>query len=337
MMVTPGIRNLTLCALLVSVFLTTGAGSLAQDDPGCEGVDDYVRSVRTLQLAYDQATGEIDEGDVQEWSPEEFTMAIAAAMNLTSGLESVTPPAAAVDIHESLIASTSAWTELLEAISESGIFGALLVLDQFEELQTPIDETGLAFEIACNVAFVDHDDDGTPEIGLGGRATPEADGSPSASFPSGSFENPVPVGEPQDVGGGWQVTVASVAPDSTATILAGNTFNDPPEEGRQFFVAGVMVENTGSEPANFDGNFRLRAQGQTEIYRAFADRCGVVEDEWEEIEIAPGEQVTAAICWSVPTADVPFIRLFDVDAITEARVYFSLSAAGDSATPVASV
>ncbi|MEZ4500115.1 MAG: hypothetical protein R2839_08520 [Thermomicrobiales bacterium] len=131
--------------------------------------------------------------------------------------------------------------------------------------------------------------------------------------------------------------MVAVRPDDTEAVLAENVFNDPPIEGRQFFVADVMVENIGTDTASFDGNFRLRATGLLGDYRAFApdDRCGVVANEWEDVEIAPGEQVTAAICWSVPTGEVDAIRLYDVDAITETRVYFSLTPVSGNATPVA--
>jgi hypothetical protein len=297
-----------------------------------------MRNVRALQLAYNDATDEMSGIDVEEWTPEQLEAAANAAATLITGLESVTPPPAAEDLHAALIESFTTYGEMLEAIAESGIFGALTFLDRFEGIEVAIDEGGLAFETDCNVAFVDHDDDGTPEIGLGIAATPISGTEIDPSAPAGSFQNPVPVGEPTDVGGGWEITVVSVTPDATEAVLAENSFNDPPEEGRQFFVAEVKVTNTGSSTETFDGNFRLRANGQsTEYdYRPFADRCGVVANEWEEVPIAPGESVTANACWSVRAEDAPYLKLFDVEAVTETRVYFSLVPGGDQASPVAS-
>jgi hypothetical protein len=331
-------RYVLLLALLVSVALTAGAGARAQEEAGCEGVEDYMRSVRTLQIAYDNATNAFSSTDVEEWTPEELAAATGAAATLISGLESITPPPAAEGLHAALIESFTTWSEMLEAISESGIFGALTFLDRFEEMGANIDEAGLEFEMACNVAFVDHDDDGTPELGLGIAATPVSGTGIDPSAPAGSFQNPVPIGEPTNVGGGWEITVVSVTPDSTEAVLAENTFNDPPEQGRQFFVAEVQVTNIGSSTDTFDGNFRLRANGQTTEYdyRPFADRCGVVANEWEEVPIAPGESVTANACWSVRAEDAPYLKLFDVDAITETRVYFSLVPQEGQGSPVAS-
>jgi hypothetical protein len=328
---------LMMAAALIGAAAVTALPTRAQDNPDCAGVDDYIRQVRTAQAAYATAMGEIEAGDVEDWTPEQLETGITAATTLTTALEGIAPPPAASQLHATLIESFSTWTDLLNGVQESGILGALSHLDAFQETSMRIDAEGVAFETACNVAFIDNDDDGTPEIGAGVQPTPITSGAIDPDAPLGSFENPIPVGEPANVGGGWQITVVAVRPDDTEAVLAENSLNEPPIEGRQFFVADVMVENIGTTPATFDGNFRLRATGVEGDYRAFApdDRCGVVANEWEEVEIAPGEQVTAAICWSVPTSDVPNIRLYDLEAVTETRVYFSLAAADSSATPVA--
>ncbi|MGD9710979.1 MAG: hypothetical protein AB7V46_02810 [Thermomicrobiales bacterium] len=331
------LRMVFFFVLAFSSLVALHAPVVAQENPDCLGAEEYVRSVRTLQLVFTETMGDIQAGDVENWSPEELEIGIQASTALTAGLEGVTPPPAAEAVHGSLTESFQIWTDLLNAVQESGVLGALSFLDAFNEVGGTIDANGIAFEETCQVAFIDNDDDGNPEIGAGNQppAITSAEIDPNAA--PGSFQNPVPVGESQNVGGGWEITVVAVRPDDTEAVLAENTFNDPPIAGRQFFVADVMVTNIGSEPAEFDGNFRLRATGLEGDYRAFApdDRCGVVANEWEEPEIAPGESVTAAICWSIPTQEVEAIRLYDVDAVTEARVYFALATGVAEATPVA--
>lgn len=315
--------------IAVALTLTLGFASpaIAQDASDCAGAEDYVRSVRTLQLVYNENMNGLEASDVQDWTPEELQTAIDATTLLTLGLSALTPPPAAVDIHAALTDSFGIWLDLLEAVQQSGVLGAISFLDSFNEQGALIDSAGLAFEETCQVAFIDHDDDGVPELGAGNQPAPVTSAEIDPNAPSGSFQNPIPVGQSEGVGGGWEITVVAVRPDDTQAVLDENTFNEPPIEGRQFFVADVMVTNVGTEPAEFDGNFRLRATGLQGDYRAFApdDRCGVVANEWEEVEIAPGEQVTAAICWSVPSSDAGNIRLYDHDAVTEARVYFALT------------
>jgi len=336
------IRKLLSGTLLMLFALSSAfvlqAPVVAQDNPDCVGAEDYVLSVRTLQLVYSDTMGQIEGGDLENWTPEELATGIAAATALTTGLESLTPPSAAVDVHTALVESFGLWTDLLSAVEESGVLGALSFLDAFNDAGGKIDAAGIAFEETCQIAFIDNDDDGTPELGAGNQPAPITSGEFDPNAAPGSFQNPVPVGESENVGGGWEITVVAVRPDDTEAVLAENSFNEPPIAGRQFFVADVQVTNVGTEPAEFDGNFRLRADGVEGNYRAFApdDRCGVVQNEWEEPEIAPGESVTAAICWSVPSSDAANIRLYDQEAVTETRVYFALVEPGDAAaTPVA--
>lgn len=334
-------RRLWRVSLFLILALTSGlmvqAPLAAQENPDCLGVDDYVLSVRTAQMAYQTTMLGMEVSSVEQWTPEELATAIQGTGTLIAGLEAITPPPAAVEIHSVLIESFTTWSQLLGALQESGLLGALSFLDAFNETGGLIDSTSVGFEETCQVAFVDNDNDGTPEIGAGVQPTQPTSAAIDPTQPLGSFQNPVPVGQVQDVGGGWEITVVAVRPDDTQAVLDRNSFNEPPIEGRQYFVADVMVENTGSEAASYDGNYRLRATGLNGDYTSFApdDRCGVVDNEWDETVIQPGEQVTRAICWAIPFEEVNAIRLYDLEAVTEARVYFALATDDLTATPAA--
>ncbi len=327
--------GLMILALAITSGLAMNAPAHAQENPDCAGAEAYVRSVHTLQLVFNTTMGDLDAGEFQNWSSDDMEIGIQAATAMAEGHRGLTPPPAAEELSTALIDFYTVWADLLTAVQEAGMLGALSYLEDLNEGSLAMDTAGLAFEETCQIALMDNDGDGIPEIGAGNQPATPTSGEIDPNAPLGSFENPIPVGQPTDVGGGWSITVVAVRPDDTAAVLDENSFNEPPIEGRQFFVADVMVENTGTEPAEFDGNFRLRATGLEGDYRAFApdDRCGVVANEWEEPTIAPGEQVTAAICWSVPTTDAGNIRLYDHEAITEARVYFALTPADGAATP----
>ncbi|MBX3069129.1 MAG: DUF4352 domain-containing protein [Thermomicrobiales bacterium] len=324
-------RRLLRCVMLgvatLVLSIGTGATTIAQTNPDCLGAEDYLHSMLTLQSAYRFSLGDISESQVNSWTADELQTGIEAATNLTAGLATLTPPPAAAEFHEGLSATFGLWLSVITAINESGMMAALPFLEEFSSAGESMSASAIAFEETCQIAYSDDDGDGIPEIGPGNQPAPITSAEIDPNAPVGSFQNPVPVGTPQDVGGGWEITVVDVRPDDTQAVLDENRFNAEPIAGRQFFVADVTVRNTGSEPAVFDGNFRLRATGLDGDYRAFApdDRCGVVANEWEEPTIAPGESVTAAICWSIPATEVEAIRLYDVDAVTEARVYFALA------------
>lgn len=290
------LRTFVLMAVMLALALTASmqASVVAQDDPDCLGAEDYVRSVRTLQMAYSESLGDISPSDVENWSPEELETAIDATATYNQGLAAVTPPPAAVEVHTAISESFIVWLGLLEAVEEGGVLAALPYLETFNEVSAGLDNAGIVFEETCQIALVDNDDDGAPEIGAGNQPPPITSAEIDPNAPVGSFQNPIPVGTPEGVGGGWEITVVAVRPDDTQAVLDENSFNDEPIEGRQFFVADVTVRNVGSTPQTFDGNFRLRATGLEGDYRAFApdDRCGVVANEWEEPEIAPGARWT---------------------------------------------
>src|SRR5690606_13337772 len=68
----------------------------------------------------------------------------------------------------------------------------------------------------------------------------------------------VPLGSPADLNADWRVTVEGTIPDATVQVLARNQFNEPPEDGRQFFIASVRVENRGEEAQAFPATLLFR-------------------------------------------------------------------------------
>ncbi len=306
---------------LVLVLISGAAEAATQQSSACEGIDGYVLDVRTAQSAFLFPLAEFIATDVDEWDADQLRTALESAITMSLRVDTISAPPAANSMHVALAGLFATWTELLTALEQDGLLAAMPFLEQFEEYQSSILKEGLAIELSCNVALVDHDGDGSPEVGLG--VDPQAQSETDSGL-AGGRDNPIPIGQRTEAGTGIAITVVSVNPDATDIVLAENFFNSEPESGHQFFIAEVMVENVGVETVSFDGNFRLRAQGSESIYRAFADRCGVVANEWEEVDIEPGEQVTAVMCWAVERSDTNNLVMFDLEADGIPRVYYSL-------------
>ena len=67
---------------------------------------------------------------------------------------------------------------------------------------------------------------------------------PETGGPVGTRGNPYPIGETIAVGE-WDITVTDVAEDATAEVLAENSFNEVPADGRQFFMVGIEATYNG--------------------------------------------------------------------------------------------
>lgn len=150
-----------------------------------------------------------------------------------------------------------------------------------------------------------------------------------------STEAPVPVGVEypplsaqssiESTGGvevrrGWAVQVVSVVPNATDMLLArwrseGLT-PDPPEEGKQYFMATIRGKyigegsdglDTGDFDAGGDATKRVYEAGcgdrfTTTIPNAFPSRFG-------EVEVLPGGVIEGAICWEIDSRDAPALKM----------------------------
>lgn len=157
-------------------------------------------------------------------------------------------------------------------------------------------------------------------------ATIEYEGTPGI----GLSEQPIPVGAEGPLGDGWVLRVDGVIPDAGTLILAENMFNDPADEGNQFFMATVTATNLGDETAEFDGDFRLRVVGQATdtIYPTIdeATRCGVIPNDLPVEAVPVGGSTSGNVCWQIDSRDAGDLLLFshhfDDD---EFEIWFSLA------------
>ena len=124
------------------------------------------------------------------------------------------------------------------------------------------------------------------------------------------------------------VTVTSVTPDATSAIMAENQFNDPPSQGSQFFMAALEATYNGAEASStFDGSFRFKAVGPTNVsYSTFENSCGVIPDEISGAEVFQSGTISGNTCWQIQSSDAAGLVMFD-DPFTFGdveRIYMSL-------------
>jgi hypothetical protein len=165
--------------------------------------------------------------------------------------------------------------------------------------------------------------------------TAPASTGPAATAPSttttqrselGTRDTPVPPGAALAMGD-WIVRVVAAEPDGTEEVLAENMFNEPPAEGRVFFLATLEATYHGTESAEFNWSFTWSALGPSNVaYDEFAADCGVIPQPMSEAgEAFSGGTVTGNICWEVTAQDASDLLLMLEEYLGETRAFFRLS------------
>lgn len=142
-----------------------------------------------------------------------------------------------------------------------------------------------------------------------------------------SREDAIGVGRVGQVGD-YDVTVISVTPDAADIVSEENQFNEPPTEGRQFFLARIAVTYNGSESGMPASELNFQAVGDSNVgYATFTDTCGVIPDESFEVsDLFEGGSAEFNVCWSVDSDDADSLVMY-VEAFLDFDgdpVWFSL-------------
>lgn len=170
-------------------------------------------------------------------------------------------------------------------------------------------------------------DDTRAFLSLDPSATP-VDESTSISTPGdGTLEADL-IGTTVSVGA-WDITVIAVTPDDTDTIMEEHPFNNPPDNGEQFFVAHLEATYTGDESGSFWVDMTLKAVGKSRVaYEPFEANCGSITDDINNTgETFPGGTIIGNTCWKVNSSDVETLVMIAEESFTfdETRVFLSLT------------
>ncbi len=164
-----------------------------------------------------------------------------------------------------------------------------------DDLVLLIDEFALSGDRAV---FAAADSDVALAVDYPIPAVPDTDG------PLGSRGNPLPLGETVTVAD-WNIAVTGVIEDATAVVLGENTFNEPPADGRQFFIVAIEATYDGAASDMLFASTLFNVVGSRAVSYTGADSCGVVPNELDAFsEVFPGGTVAGNLCWSVHSDDV---------------------------------
>jgi hypothetical protein len=158
-----------------------------------------------------------------------------------------------------------------------------------------------------------------------------ADPTPTASTPAddtlGTRANPIPIGDAARIGD-WSIAVQRVAPEGTEAVLAENQFNDPPQDGRQFFLINLAATFSGANSGSVLGDLRFQAVGESNVaYTTYDPSCGVVPNELDFTEVFSGGTIEGNICFQIESGDEQSLLLYIEPgfSLEEERIWFALT------------
>lgn len=147
---------------------------------------------------------------------------------------------------------------------------------------------------------------------------PATTDAPALSGDEGSRKNPLPVGTEATIGDG--TLVLDAPKDGTEIIAKENQFNDPPEDGFEFYLVPMTATYNGDESANAWADLRVEFVGDDG--RTYRDYCGVFPDDISNVgEMYEGAVAEGNACVPVPAgAEV----LWTVTGFMGDSVFFSV-------------
>jgi hypothetical protein len=172
----------------------------------------------------------------------------------------------------------------------------------------------------------DEDESEEPTATRAAGSSRTATATKAAGGPGSDRANPAKPGTVV-AAGDWKVVVNKVTPDATAAIIAENSFNDPPESGRQFFMVHVSATYDGDEDSDSAFALNFKAVGDSNVaYSGFEDDCGLVPDDLPlGKDVFKGGTISGNICWSVKTADVGSLVMYVEDSFSSrTKTWFAL-------------
>ena len=116
-------------------------------------------------------------------------------------------------------------------------------------------------------------------------------------------------------------------PDARDEVLAHYERNDPPQDGKQFYMVTVRLKYHGEEPTGFDDDV-LKVVGQSSIiyslegYEGSNAPCatlwfsgsgtsgGIPNDIRGAPDVFTGGEITGNVCWEIASTDADSLQIF---------------------------
>jgi hypothetical protein len=145
--------------------------------------------------------------------------------------------------------------------------------------------------------------------------------------PTGSRENPVPLGTEAEVGDNWVVAVEDYTPFADDLVIAENEFQEPPAEGNQCALVSISITFVGEGSGNpFELSFQTVGD-EAVSYQVFGGNCLIIPDALPLAEVFEGGVLTGNIAFEIASTDADSLVLFVEDYTDfsgDSRVYFGL-------------
>lgn len=313
-------RRVTWTIVLGFVFAALPVPSAGAPQPGspeCVALADFLVEIEAGGHRAVIGT-EIDDDPERPPTREDFLAAAELMRTYLAELQGIDPPPFAQTYHALLVQGADQMSQMLDAMALVGFVAILGFEETIDDLAAEVAQEALFLERSCNLAVVDHDRDGTDEIGEGIsiiEVSAQSTGSRGAPFPIGSTVRY------QDT---WEVTVIEVSPDGTDAILARTEINNPPVDGQQYVIVTLRVTNLGPETDSFRIE-ELRTTGTSTIaYTQLDDDCGLVPEALKARDVLPGESAVGNVCWSIRVEDLDALVLYSSGSAPADRVYLAL-------------
>lgn len=150
---------------------------------------------------------------------------------------------------------------------------------------------------------------------------------PSPGSRLGTRASPLPLGSEATLSNGWTLSVLGVTPNATDAVLAENQFNEPPPDGKQFFLVNINATYGGGEGSALplgDISFSVVDSGNTQIREG---DCGVVPAKFDFFtEVFDGGALSGNLCFTVPTSTTASLVMYaDAGILSDQRAFFALS------------
>ena len=152
-------------------------------------------------------------------------------------------------------------------------------------------------------------------------ATPTPATSPSPGF---TLDNPLSAGELLQGSDGTETRVLGVVEDARRRVAEENQFNDPPQEGKRFYMVSVEVSYpSGSSSITVsDTDFSLIGENRV-VYDSFDYDCGVIANELDG-EVYGGGRIQGNICFEIPEDEGGFILIHEPGYGADSRRFLRL-------------
>ena len=294
---------------ILGPFLRNAVSQFGSDDDAEDGVDLF----REISRRCGELRSANDDGTVTVFTVSDLEVGgdgdrAGLRMSSSTGLFNVT--VAMVILREAEFTSSFIWLGLGDEISES--FIQSLADTAYGKIRALSHGTLTAAPATTETSKgADSEDEVKP-------AEPEV----------GSRTAPVPMGEAAEVGP-WSVRVVETTPNATEDVLAANPFNDPPADGRQFFIARLEATRVGDGSGSFWAEMTIEALDDADVVYDYQADCGVVPDEITSAgEVFQGGVIEGNVCWEVRSdlVDSLLILLEESFSFDETRVFLATQA-----------